>query len=772
MKSTFSSKGGVYCFFKPALILLLFTFSFFSSESFAQTKWYYNGAGALNNVASWGTNTNGTGGTLADFTSGGRLFIIQNTAAVTLNGIWNVGNSNFGNAGGDSVAIGNPATPTPPIVFTIASGAALTVNKARTISVSLPSSGNQKIVYQNNTVLSLGAIADTSLEIVFDGATITSSSASTFGSIKLINNANVNMGAASLTTKNLFVEAGSTLSGPIGSSSNFIAISSGGSVVINGTFKAGRSGGLYSTKVAIPVVPVSTNGTLLYQDSTIPPNFTLGPVSTIEFYRGTNNQSGNQTIESLNYYNLVLSNFAVASNKTFGSGTTTVAGSLIVNMPGTIVTPTTQNITLKPGAKLVINSATAFPTPTTTGRFTLQSDATGTASIATMVDGASIVGDVTVQQYFPAGFRKYRFLSHPFTTSRSLGMLTDDIDVTGNTAGTSLSTGQTTGYGLTPTSTNNPSAYLFNTATADGDATNDAGWKAFIDDTTRSWKAGSGIRVLIRGRKNQSNTLNGFDTIPNATTIDMTGTVNFGPDTIKLVTGGTGATAGFNLVGNPYPSPVNIGAVLNATSNIGTSIYLRNPQTGSYITVNPIPANYILPAYSAFFVKATAATELIFNENNKSSCTTCPTLFRNAPIKNHIEIQAQKDGEMYDNLNLNFGNNYSEKFDDKTDAVKLMNNGLNIYALSSDKQKLAADYRNLNTVTIPLGIDLPKANGIETYTLKVSDFNIENSVKLILHDKLLNKYVSIEKDAVYHLTINPAIASSVGENRLEIIIKK
>ena len=74
------------------------------------------------------------------------------------------------------------------------------------------------------------------------------------------------MGAASLSTKDLSVEFGSTLAGPIGSSNNYIAILAGGSVTINGTFKAGRSGGLFSTKVAIPVVPVSTNGTILFQD--------------------------------------------------------------------------------------------------------------------------------------------------------------------------------------------------------------------------------------------------------------------------------------------------------------------------------------------------------------------------------------------------------------------------------------------------------------------------------------------------------------------------
>ena len=218
---------GSFAFLYTKFILVILVLIVLNKQLSAQTKWYFNGTGALNNLASWGTNTNGSGGTLTDFTSGGRYFIIQNTNAVSLTGIWNVGNSNFANAGGDSVIIGNPTTASSPITLTLLPGSALTVNKSKTISVSSPSSGHQKVIYQNNTVLSFGAILDTSLEIVFDGTTITTTSSSRFGSIRLINNANVSMATASLVVKDLFVELGSTLAGPIGSSSNFIAVLSG-----------------------------------------------------------------------------------------------------------------------------------------------------------------------------------------------------------------------------------------------------------------------------------------------------------------------------------------------------------------------------------------------------------------------------------------------------------------------------------------------------------------------------------------------------------------
>ena len=100
-------------------------FSFLCSMPFKQllaqlpsTTWYYKGSGQLNDVTSWTLNSNGSAnGTLADFTSGGRYFIIQNATSISLaqNAIWNIGTTNSGNAGGDSLIIGNPTAAAAPI---------------------------------------------------------------------------------------------------------------------------------------------------------------------------------------------------------------------------------------------------------------------------------------------------------------------------------------------------------------------------------------------------------------------------------------------------------------------------------------------------------------------------------------------------------------------------------------------------------------------------------------------------------------------------------
>jgi hypothetical protein len=460
-----------------------------------------------------------------------------------------------------------------------------------------------------------------------------------------------------------------------------------------------------------------------------------------------------------NYTNLIID----------GTGTITVAGTLSVNA-GTLATGN-NNLTL--GGTAVFAGGTVFSinggvTDFAGKSVTLQSTvsasgASDNASIAAITGTLNNASNVTVQQYIPGGFRKYRFLGHPFSTAIPLSQLTDNIDITG--AG-----GSTNGF--TTTATNNPSAYSYITANGNG-ASYDAGWNAFTDATTNSWLKGQGIRVLIRGTKSQVGSLSGGTYTPNEVTLDMTGSINTGSVVIPLSPLGSGGSQGFNLVGNPFPSAVDVGAVLTAASNIGgNSFYIRNPQIGSYTTINPIPASYILPANSSFFVKATAATNLNFAEANKNICTNCATVFRTA-LKTFVQLKALKNGVEYDNVYLSLDDNYSEKYETKHDALKLTNDELSLYTIASDKQKLAADYRSISSTTIiPIGIALPTAYGKQQYTLSVSDYSMLLGVKLYLHDKLTNAYIEIKNDATYTLEIDPANPNAVGENRLEIVLSK
>ena len=87
----------------------------------------------------------------------------------------------------------------------------------------------------------------------------------------------------------------------------------------------------------------TTWSALVFEDFV--PNLVLGSNSTIDFNRGTSGQTAAQSIDTLSYANLILSNAGAASNKTFIAGAINVSGSFTVsNLLGTITQPSSTTI--------------------------------------------------------------------------------------------------------------------------------------------------------------------------------------------------------------------------------------------------------------------------------------------------------------------------------------------------------------------------------------------------------------------------------------------
>src|SRR4051794_1284265 len=91
----------------------LICFLFLSICSQAQTNYYSQSTGNLNALATWGTSTDGTGSSPADFTSASQIFNVRNNAAPTIASSWTVSGT------GSKVIIGDG---TNACTFTIPSG--------------------------------------------------------------------------------------------------------------------------------------------------------------------------------------------------------------------------------------------------------------------------------------------------------------------------------------------------------------------------------------------------------------------------------------------------------------------------------------------------------------------------------------------------------------------------------------------------------------------------------------------------------------------------
>ncbi len=283
------------------------------------TTYYYKGSGSLADVANWGLNQNGTGTAPANFADASQVFEIRNTTAVTLDTTWTVGTDP---ANGTKVRLGS--SNQAAITLTLNSGAAILPAGTGNLDVVAPVSGNQTVIYKGTTAISFGNIFDVNLEIIYDGVTISSATTKSFGTVSLINSANITF-TASPVIKHINVDQSSILTAPT-AANTYITVPTGGSVVINGTVKIPKLTGFVSSGTT----PSDAGGDIQFVGTE---NLTLGTNSVVEYVRVA---TGTQTVTArTDYKNLILSG---TTPKTI-NGLTTVAGTFTVNQtaPATAV---------------------------------------------------------------------------------------------------------------------------------------------------------------------------------------------------------------------------------------------------------------------------------------------------------------------------------------------------------------------------------------------------------------------------------------------------
>ncbi len=385
--------------------------------------------------------------------------------------------------------------------------------------------------------------------------------------------------------------------------------------------------------------------------------------------------------------------------------------------------------------------------------------------------GASISGKVTVSQYVYGGYRRYRFWSHPFSSSISLGQLEQYIDITGVGGAAN---------GFTTTTTNAPSSFRLNPYTSNDTMSYDPGWQAFtkinaLATGTNLFQRYQGIRLFIRGAKGEGLLPSWLTYTPSATTVKMSGVINQGVQMVTLSQGSIApAYQSFNMVGNPYPSPVDIGTVLySAKQNhqiSGSAFYVWQPRLsggGGYVVVPIDGSPYYLPAYTAFQVQADHDGAILnFTESNKVG-TVSNYLFKSASDYTTLNVYGA-DNTLWDVLRIKFSDSATDAEDKEMDAVKIVNTDFKFYSLSNDSRKLAIDVRPYSVdKVIPLGIGSAYK---QAFVIKADNIAVPAGASLYLHDKLLNKTVEMNSGSEYCFTITEDNATQ-GDDRFELSMK-
>jgi hypothetical protein len=474
-----------------------------------------------------------------------------------------------------------------------------------------------------------------------------------------------------------------------------------------------------------------------------------------------------------------------------------VSSNLVAGGSGTIYFDTTANylkdFTLNSTANLTLgnalNIAASDRTNTNTfgtvtvkaggaldaaGFLTLKSNDKGDAQVALSV--GAIKGKITVERYIPAR-RAWRFLSVPFnaTNPQTINAAwqegaapNPDIHVQNNPHpgyGTEITYDNNTTHGFDVNITFNPSLKTWNNITQS--------WSAARFTNSTNITDYPAYCLFVRGSR-AIQLWQGTSAIPDNTVLRATGVLNEpGTGNNSFARTYNGNPGDFVFVGNPYASSVDIGSVLDHSSNIsGTrKFWVWDPRAngsfgvGGYVSYSnniqvppDISSTYtsgnIIQSGQAFFVQTSDRNSSInFQESDKTlsefNVFDLPTQDPQLPPVIYTDLMIPQGDSLVltDGVGVAFDNEFSASVD-SYDAQKLWNFDENI-ALVRGTNTLAIEFRPKPVFTDTLFYRLYLRQ--EPYTLEIFTKNF--SGMSLMRAWLVDKYMNTKTEVNLHDTI-------------------
>ncbi|MCB2379122.1 T9SS type A sorting domain-containing protein [Hymenobacter sp. BT635] len=248
--------------------------------------------------------------------------------------------------------------------------------------------------------------------------------------------------------------------------------------------------------------------------------------------------------------------------------------------------------------------------------------------------------------------------------------------------------------------------------------------------------------------------------------ISFVGTLNNGTIT-RTLTAGTQAGSGWNLVGNPYPAPldwnlVSLPAGLDAAAYVFRS---SGEYSGSYVSyVNGVGAGNILPAMQAFFVRATApSVTLQFTNAARLTTYANPDFYRAAaetrPLL-RLDLTAPGQAQPSDAAYVYFQQGATAQADSQFDAYKLPgSNGAQLSTVAGQTELSINGLPLLSSqgTSVALHAWLDQAG---TYTLTAGQLlNFNSATPVLLEDKLTGTWHDLRQQPAYSFTVATANAA-------------
>ena len=411
---------------------------------------------------------------------------------------------------------------------------------------------------------------------------------------------------------------------------------------------------------------------------------------------------------------------------------------LIVNLTGT------GNLVLRSPLYVVDHVNVMQGEVNSNGFLSLVSTASHTGRIGKSEGNGFVSGDVIFQRFIGRG-KQVRYLGFP-VSGATVQELQSFIPVTGDFNGASVVDGMG----------NSPSLHFFDETRG--------GWIAYPE--------GDNTATLVTGRGYSVSTLDEA----RDTKIILTGPLQRGDFTYALTPNpANDPDRGWNLIGNPYASPVQWDAGGWIRKGSGTAAYVLDDRYpgGRFLVwdgeTGDAEFEGIISQGQAFFIRTTAAAPVL-TLTEEAKVDTSSNLWRGHKTETYGDhlIVTMKQNDLTDRTYLKFSDAGENHFDE-SDAVKRRNGYFSLSSLSSDSVSLAINHSRESRCdrSIALAVD-SGTPGRYTLAFEGSLFSYE-AVEIILIDHFTASVTPLAAGSAYtfDITADPA---SFGSKRFAIAI--
>lgn len=595
----------------------------------------------------------------------------------------------------------------------------------------------------NGDIVSNAPATLTSATVVFGGnTTVAGSTALTFGNVTVNGtfspgiNFNVNGNLANNGTLN--ATAGTVTFG------GTTAISGTQPVEFNNVLISGNLTASNTQQLRLNGV-FTNNGTFNANNGTVAFNGTNSIAGTVPTFH-------NILISgSLTSPNLLPLSGGLTNNGSFAhnEGTVRFSGSGIRTISGSSKTDF-WNVEIDGGGTINLNSqADLINVLTIAGSSTLDADGTGsgvlalkssasrTARVAPVPSGSNITGNVTVERFMPAG-RQWRYLAAP-VIGATQAQWNDDFPIK---------------------ATNPPSLYEYNES-ASGTVLNN-GWVGLLYNSGAALANGRGYSVFIDNAA--------------ATTVSVRAPLRVGDfnPSISYTDSGTPSSDGWNLMGNPYASPLSWPALHSASSNLNATVSVRDAAGNTFRTWNAIAGtgdltNGEIASGQGFWVQATGVGATLPIAESRKGGEANPSFFREErPVYDLFQIQLSRNGQS-DKAYVVLDPEANMAFDPIKDGIKFDNTIFNLSTLSSEDLNLVFNFipdDNCSLSSIRLNIYNITQSG--NYEIRFGQLERMQGRNLRLIDKYTDTHWDVNGDDAYSFAIDKNNPATFGKNRFEV----